>query len=146
MADPMWTETEIAYAAGIFDGEGHAGIHGHVHRNGTKYLWLNVEIANTCLPLLNWLSNKFGGSIVAKTKQREDYRQVFVLYFKGPMAATFLEIVLPYLIVKKEVAQACIQFQSTISESRSSISEDVQSKRELLGEKVRRMNHGRWQS
>jgi hypothetical protein len=82
-------EIDLAYIAGIIDGEGSIGINKIKNYNGTNttYYRLLVQVCMVegCIP--QWLCDAFG-------------------------AVSFLKVILPYLKIKKEQAEIAIEFQS----------------------------------
>ena len=84
----------IEYVAGFFDGEG------CVSYNGRNYL--SVQIAGNCYEVINLIQEQFGGSIHTRPNGTN------VLQISTRQAESFLNAILPFLIVKKEVAKAGI--------------------------------------
>lgn len=99
------TDTETAYIAGIIDGEGCFSVDFYRKRRSPT-IQLSLNISNTNLELIQWLKNKFnlkrnykshfpGTSFltlhVATVSQRAHLKQI-------------IQLVLPYLIVKKKAA------------------------------------------
>lgn len=60
-----WTNEELAYAAGIFDGEGTLTVRG---RSGQRYLEPLVSVSNTDPRMVLWLHERFGGSLGYKAR------------------------------------------------------------------------------
>jgi len=96
-----------AYVAGLLDGEG------SITKAASRKHY-NVFIVNTNLAVLQFVRQFAGGKIqVAKKSNSGVYaKRGFVYthrwYIYGESAAIFLRKVLPYLIVKKEIAQRAI--------------------------------------
>ena len=102
-------DTDIAWVAGIIDGEGSV--------SGT---WINKEhtrwkpviaVDNTDLPIIETLVSLFGGSVVKKKKVIEHHRQCYTWRVHGTdQIISFLETILPYMRVesKRERAQLLI--------------------------------------
>jgi len=102
-----WQDTEIAYLAGIIDGEG------CIH-DGTKNSlgsWC-ITITTTDVPLFDWLKKlDRGGSYRQRRGDREHHKQVYI--FRATAVNDVLEIletVEPYLIIKKDKAQNGIEY------------------------------------
>ena len=96
----MISDVELAYAAGVFDGEGYVGINmmqKASHR--AKYGVLHVTVTNTYEELINWFEDRFGGS--SYCHDHRSWRDVHKWRAGARVACDFLQQVLPYLIVKR---------------------------------------------
>jgi len=97
-------ERVIAYTAGLFDGEGWIII--------SKRKWgkniidaIQVGLANTSLPLINWLHSTFKAGYIYNGKSKLSKRfaytwrltRILDIYY-------FLKAITPYLVIKKERA------------------------------------------
>jgi hypothetical protein len=110
--------TELAYIAGILDGEGCISILRTRRRGMTvPTSALAVVIANSNITVLKWIRKLFGfgfGKIYAistytnKTLRRTHYN----LRFSQKQSVTLLNWLLPYLRIKKANAILAIAFQS----------------------------------
>lgn len=105
------TETQLAYAAGIIDGEGYIGInkkYSKTHSSGYQYhIRIDVTMTDFCIPI--WLQSQFGGSVyIHKGINKPDMRWNITCRD----AEKFLIAILPFLIVKKKQAELALQFQS----------------------------------
>jgi len=92
-------DTDKAYAAGFFDGEG------HIEYNGPYNL--QVSVAQLDRTPLDWLVTLFGG-YVRHSQGNKRYNGIYNWHTNTREAARFLDAVLPYLIVKKEHAQEAL--------------------------------------
>jgi hypothetical protein len=93
------TAAELGYLAGFFDGEG------CIDGNRRGAAWgLRVSASNTDERPLRRLQSVFGGSIYSK--RQGDRRSCSVWQASGRKAARFLEVLLPYLVVKRAQAEA----------------------------------------
>lgn len=118
------TEIEKAYAAGIVDGEGcifadarkrtspaekdrnrYAG--SVIYRFGVKVNMTNPEA-------VDFLREKFGGSVSLLKQQRKNWRPQFCFRVEQRKAVRFLKLVLPYLRVKNKEAELVIRLASLI--------------------------------
>ena len=95
----MVTEEEIAYYAGFFDGEG------CVTSNGQGYL--NVVISGNNLEVLQEMKERFGGNIHTRPNGTSN------LSLSTQLGKAFLETLLPFLRVKREVAIQGLALAST---------------------------------
>lgn len=96
---------DLAYVAGIVDGEGWIGI----SKNNTSFT-TRVSVVNTNLDLLNWLVDHFGGSIYHYPK-RPRCKQYARWYVSSIQAVEFLSDILSYLKVKKTQAKIAIALE-----------------------------------
>ena len=85
-------EADLAWAAGIYEGEGSVYILPH------KRSCANLQISMTDLDILQRLQNLFGGSIYAKKKQKVHHKQgwTWQLSKKKDIYKT-LSLLLPWL-------------------------------------------------
>lgn len=97
-------ETDIAYFAGFFDGEGCTNYYVRKATNGKEYFILTVRIFNTNKEPLLKCKEVFGyGSISTHNRyNKPKYQTCYNWNCSGKNAKHFLETVLPYLTVKKE--------------------------------------------
>ena len=110
----MHSQTTLAYAAGILDGEGHFSIIFHRPHNRHHAI---VGVMNTNKDLMEWLKSTFGGAIYHRVgpynkphwKDRYEWR----LHQRAQEAV--LPSVLPFLIIKREQAKLIIEFRRTFS-------------------------------
>jgi len=100
--------TDLAYIAGIIDGEGFITIRCDRKANDKHSLY--VGVGNTERWLLEWLRANFGGKLVTSHKP-EGYKDFFQWAIVSRSAGNFLELVLPYLRLKKGQAELALQFQ-----------------------------------
>ena len=109
--------TELAYIAGIVDGEGYIGISAdHRKRNPVRPCWrLRVSVTNNNEWLMQYLKFAFGGSVTMKSGSRVKPCYDWVL--NRGKAAEFLKLILPYLRLKRPQAEIAIKFQSGITKS-----------------------------
>ena len=103
---------QLAYTAGIVDGEGSVFI--TRHKNQRYKLGYNFEmkvsVVNTNEWLTLWLESQYGGWSYPK-KQVKGNKPTYEWIISGPNAAEFLEEILPYLHLKKPQAEIAINFQ-----------------------------------
>lgn len=104
-------KTDIAYFAGLFDGEGCVSI---TPRSNTKRqtFRLQIHITSTNEWIIQQLRFAFGGSIhfVPENSER-NWKASWRWWIGDQKALKFLEIVYPYLKLKKPQVELAIQFQ-----------------------------------
>ena len=110
------TDLDLAYAAGIFDGEGFVGLtinRQPTHRRVNMTYNLTVSIANTNLPLIAWLKDSFGGYISTRQYRKDEYPDRLLGYewkIVARQADVFLRLLLPYLRIKREQTETALRF------------------------------------
>lgn len=110
------TETDKAYAAGLFDGEGFVTIafmSTKARTRGTTYT-MRVGVAqNDVVPLL-WLRDRWGGSVRLLKRKTAAHNDAHKWDCCSRMAAAFLRDVRPFLLVKAERADIALAFQGSV--------------------------------
>lgn len=100
-------EIRCAYAAGLFDGEGHIAI--SYRTRGTRIVFgYRLDIANVNRTMLQRIQEWFGGNITLNKRNR-----VYYLLLAGDTADAFLVSIRPYLIAKADEADIAIEFRRT---------------------------------
>ncbi len=104
---------DIAYFAGVFDGEGCIIIHKSKSKaKSPNYSYVaEVNLANTNEWIVRQFHFSFGGGCYLRKKQGEHTRQIWAWQIGANKAADFLEIILPYLRIKKAQAEIALGFQ-----------------------------------
>lgn len=116
--DAKHEPTDLAWAAGFFDGEGCV----QINKKYTKYVTkkrglvrrytysLSVSAGNMDLRPLRKLIDMFGGGIAEqRTKEGKFYYQWKT---EAKKASSALTLMLPYMMVKKEISQMGVDFQN----------------------------------
>ena len=99
-------ETDLAYAAGIVDGEGCV----YIYRNGNGHYSMRLSVDMTDLIAIRWLRETFGGSTYTWQPSGNNKR-MFRWGVFGFNAQEFLRLILPYMKTKKSQAEVAIEFQ-----------------------------------
>ena len=124
----MPTNLELAYIAGIIDGEGSISLIRAYQkqrpvrrRNSRSYgnptpgvrqrTLLAVHVGMTDKQIPEWLHSMFGGSLYYRDNLNENWKGRHDWRLASQKAAKFLELVLPYLRVKSRQAKIAIRFQ-----------------------------------
>lgn len=114
---------ELAYVAGLFDGEGTVRIDellipaGPDRPKAYRRQQLKVAIGMSHYPTVRALYDQFGGSISRNDYARKKSEKNAICYTWGHSsggAADFLAAICPYLLTKKEQAAIAIRFQKHI--------------------------------
>jgi len=104
--------TDLAWAAGIIDGEGTATIF-HVPNNGQVVGVLSV--GNTDPRMLVRLATLFGGKVRWKRPQKQGWREQYVWDLRNHQAAAACRLLLPYLVCKREQAELVVAFAELVT-------------------------------
>ena len=99
------SNTEIAYFAGLFDGEGSIAVYTN---KGDKSARFGITVGMVNPTVIEELRLAFGGSIY---KQMRAGRPVYYWRTFGKRAELVLKILLPFLRVKREEAELAIAYR-----------------------------------
>lgn len=112
----MWSKEQLAYLAGIIDGEGTIFIQKHIKNGYTSY-WPRFQISNTNRELMEWIKNTFGGLAYDKPriKHNPKWRMQIQWYTTVSLMDKLLPLIIPYLIIKKPHAIIMIEFRNTFA-------------------------------
>lgn len=137
------SSTDVAYAAGIIDGEGTISIHDawQFRKDGTKrhYHHAFVKIANTNFALIRWFTERFGG-IYYEIKGRGNCKKWYSWQITGKSSIPILQAVLPYLVLKRRQAEIALECQATLNRHCPVISEVTMLKRCMLKQEINKLN------
>ena len=101
--------SDIAYMAGLIDGEGsilvtHSG-------PGIGAYQLRLQVANTDYRVMLWMQTKFGAHInKGGMRQKDHHKQAWYALWYSSYAKEVIRLIEPYLIIKKEQALLALQF------------------------------------
>ena len=111
------TIAELAYAAGLIDGEGHIIIYKHDRTKNSKYKTKNptyiliVGCTNTDDEMIKFLHKRWGACRQTRGRQRANWKRVYEWTIQSSMAMNFLKEIELYMITKRHKAQLGIKFQ-----------------------------------
>ena len=144
---------DLAYLAGLIDGEGHLTIESSVkaknrtskHPEGYRTHVVLVNVTNTDVPMIEWLYYTFGGRLYLQLPN-DKYRRMKTIYrwtMYGPLIDSLLPQVIPYLKTKKQQAEVIMQFRTTVSRDYRSggLPPGTLEFREELRKEIRRLNN-----
>ena len=138
-------QTELAYLAGFFDGEGTIGVYRlRPNSAGNKFSFSVSAAGVNPLPLLK-LRGYFGGSLVSLNQEKRLGKKIFWQWkICCKEAEFFLRSVLDYLIIKKEEAILALAFrdirrQKTIPMAKSDVIE-----KEIIAKKIKELKKQEW--
>jgi hypothetical protein len=105
-------KTDLAYMAGIIDGEGCICIHRSRTKRAGDSLIANVTVRMTVEHIPQWLHFSFGGSFGTQKPKKVGWQPVYQWKVYGKNAVTFLQAILPYLIVKRPQAEIALRVEA----------------------------------
>lgn len=101
---------DLAWAAGIFDGEGSVGAYTW---GESKNLRVSIQVGNTCLLMISKFHDMFGGYVATTKKARKNGQPYYTWRCRSGYQEFFLRSVLPYLVTKREQAEVALTFLGT---------------------------------
>lgn len=123
------------------DGEGCIGIElQRANKSCRKidYYIPRMQIINSSFPLIEWLTNNFGGKYHTRKKEAGK-KLIYVWNVFGQHMEDIIKELIPYLIVKSKAADIILEYRATISDEWN-IGEDTHKKRRELYLKMRSVN------
>jgi hypothetical protein len=130
-----WAETDLAYLAGLIDGEGSVTIVSHRGRDHPICC-----VYNSHEGALLWIQQTFGGRVHRVGKRPLRWKQEFV-WKVGPQAgAIILAACLPYLKIKSLQAELFIAHAATSTTTRKVVPENIVAYRGALAQQIRHHN------
>jgi len=118
-----YTIAQIAYLAGIMDGEGAflIGAYAKNPKTGTPHFHTTMQVSSTDISLINWLVDNFGGRLQhysAKQTPKNSRKAVYRWTAHSDRVKHLCEIMIPYLVIKIEQAKVMIQMRDTFEKTR----------------------------
>ena len=106
----LLSKTELAYIAGIIDGEGSISlVPSKLKRANGRSIFPLVRIANTNFGLIDWLGHRLAGGRHYTDQVSERRKPVAHIGWASNEAVLLLKAVLPYLVIKKPHAELVIE-------------------------------------
>jgi hypothetical protein len=130
------TEVERAYAAGVFDGEG--CISASINAAGRPQLSITLEMKNPEIP--HWFFVSFGGCCrkvvrLSRIGRQEEYI-IWSWRVGSGRCRPFLEVVTPYLRLKKPQAQLALAWIETLPGGGRKTPDDILLTQHLLMQEI----------
>lgn len=100
---------DLAYTAGIIDGEGCINISRRQGKHQSTRL--QVSVVNTNEWLCQWLKMQFGGIVRSRRAYKPNHKPSYSWQLGHKKASEFLRLILPYLNIKKPNAEIAIAYQ-----------------------------------
>ena len=108
-------KTVLSYIAAFVDGEGTIGIRKYPQRKAchTVEYAAHITITNTNKAVLEWIKEQLGfGCIVKRPDKRPNHRMCYQWTVTYNQAVKTLELILPYLQIKKTHAELALQCEA----------------------------------
>ena len=123
------------YAAGFFDGEG--CVNCSSNRNNS---FVRILVVNTNIDVLKAFQAVWGGDINANYRQKSHWKQAYTWRLQHKSATDFLTEILPFLIVKRQQAEAAIAFNNLRPGQGNKWTEESKLQADALFNKIRQCN------
>ena len=113
-----YTIAQIAYLAGVIDGEGsiYIGNFSCNPKTGAKYYQTNMEVTNSSKELIDFLVNTFGGLVNQYTENQspKNGRKPYWRWIAtGERLNHLCELILPYLTAKTKQCEIMLKMRAT---------------------------------
>lgn len=113
-----YTIAQLAYLAGIIDGEGsiYIGNFSANKKTGAKYYQTNIEVTNTDENLIDWLVTHIGGRKYTYSKNqtpKNSRKQVFRWIVNGDLVTQLCSLLFPYIVIKKQQCEIMLKMRKT---------------------------------
>ena len=105
-----WTATDLAYLAGLIDGEGCFVLHDH----GNHKFGCSLAIGNTDPRMTEWLRARFGGSVGIESRGSR-CKLVYRWTASAKDLDSIIQAVLPFLIIKRDRAELILAYRRTLN-------------------------------
>ena len=105
-------DTELAYAAGLFDGEGSISL---VRQKNNRSHSPQVAVASNDYEVLAWFQKRFGGSIVTKQPRKSTHSVSYDWRLTDRRALAFLQLIRPYLVIERKIRRIDLLLNDYIS-------------------------------
>ena len=105
---------ELAYFAGIVDGEGTIQIicQHNMKRGGPKYYTTGFYVSNSNMNLLYWIQTRFGGNITkARQNVGKNWKPVYRIQFYSSLSEKIIKSIMPFLVIKKQQAELFLELR-----------------------------------
>lgn len=140
----MASKDDIAYLAGLLDGDGMITLRkqksGDPKYNLVSYT-AAIQVRMTCEKTTSWLKNTFGGNLYFEEKKPKGWKPTYLWHYNGRKAVALIKEIIPHLICKKEAALVVLEYYSTVGKRGDpKLSKEVKQRRTNLIDKIRSIN------
>lgn len=100
-------KTEIAWAAGIVEGEGCVAVHrGRMRNDGWQPMYVRLTVSNTEIVIIEKLHELFGGTIYKHTlKPNPRHNQAYVWSVQNSEACRSMKLMQPFFVARSKAAK-----------------------------------------
>lgn len=132
------TKTELAYIAGIVDGEGTITLTCY---HGNQMPSPEISVANNNLQLLQWLKKTVaGGVIIHKKKRKEHHNNSYAWTLRNNAALALMKATLPWLLIKNQRAKLILKDYKRLTPRNGRYTKEQLEQKMLLAKKVHLLN------
>lgn len=127
----MWSTAELAYLAGLIDGEGSIYIQSRKRPDAIDY-FPRFQIVNTDKKMIDWVYKTFGGNMFSKSRAKHNpkWKLQWEWFTTRKLMDQLMPLLLPYLITKKPHVEIMLKFRETfLNKTSYKVSEEVLSAR-----------------
>lgn len=136
--NPTVTNTELAYIAGIIDGEGTITLMRH-HSNQTPSP--EISVANTSFRLLQWLKKTVGAGVIIKKKiYQSHHTPSYVWTLRSNAALTLMQAALPWLMIKDRRAKLILKDYKRLTPRNGKYTKKQLAQKMALAKRVHSLN------
>jgi hypothetical protein len=105
-------DTDSAYAAGLFDGEGSVTLT-RVHRE--RWPSPQVSVASNDREVLEWLAVRFGGTITTKKPRQPTHAVSYDWKLTDRRALVFLQMIRPFMQIQRKRVRADLLLETYLA-------------------------------
>jgi hypothetical protein len=136
-------EIEIAYIAGLVDGEGSIGVSASSHSLTNYRIKLDITMCDR--QAIDFAASVFGGKVVQLKHKTSSGKAIYSWVLWCQKAANVLEQLIPYLLIKRDRAQKAVQLARMMKRANAAIvreggSIDLVSIRHAIAGEIRSAN------
>lgn len=135
--------TDLAYIAGLIDGEGTVGIYKKNPIKPTHKVAYRerVAISNSNTEVLDYIHQFFPGCIAKNTRYSDKHSPMFRLEYHVLKARPILEACLPYMRIKKKQAEMVLAYRDNIViDQFHNLPQEELDKREWYYQELKKLN------
>ena len=136
----MEANETLAYIAGIIDGEGCISVSVLHSKSGRSHNSIYVKIGNTCEEVIRYIDVLLPGG-TSEVPGYGNRKTTYIIQWYGESAIDVIELVLPYLIIKRKVAELALDMWQRCFANRYRTSVLSEAERILRDEYVGRIRH-----
>lgn len=130
-------DTDLAYLAGLIDGEGTISCSQLKTTKGFLALHKQLSIFNTNIAVISWITSRFGGTVHSRSRDIK-WKTEHQVKWSANEGYKLLKLVLPYIVIKRQQAEIYLALHET--KSISGVTQEVQSYRAELVAKLQELN------